>query len=242
MLITISDLYRIQSDRSQQIPSYTHYNPHLQEQLQQVIRQWHLGLPIQPFLDADPMLDELVYQVQTLLPNLFKPSKRLYLHTPISTILNVEAMAHTIQVEVNLGFRHGIPKLVEWGLRSPELNWSDLVKLWTVTQHFAIAPSDLKLIIVALHLDQPAQKMTHIWTDELHQQTQEWLRMQLSAEVPHDPSAVVHEPESDPLWAEIANLEAIAEVIIQYKDSILLRHENRQPISSTVLRPSRTGV
>lgn len=214
MLITISDLYRIQSDRNQHIPSYTHHNSHLQEQLQRVIRQWHLGLPIQPFLDADPVLSELVYQVQTLLPNLFKSSKRLYLHTPIATILNVEDIVHTIQVEVNLGFRHGIPKLVEWGVRSPELNWSDLVKLWTVTQHFAIAPSDLKLIVVALHPEQMAQKMVREWTDDLHQQTHEWLMMQLSSEVPHDPSAVVNEPESDPLWSEIANLEAIAEVVI----------------------------
>jgi hypothetical protein len=214
MLITISDLYRIQADLNQQIPSYAHHNPHLQEQLQRVIRQWHLGLPIQPFLDADPVLDELVYQVQTLLPNLFKPNKKLYLHTPISTILNVEAMAHTIQVDVNLGFRHNIPKLVEWGLRSPELNWSDLVKLWTVTQHFAIAPSDLKLIVVALHPDQMAQKIVHEWTDELHQQTQEWVMRQLSVNEKHPQSAAVHESESDPLWETIANLEAIAEVVI----------------------------
>jgi hypothetical protein len=214
MLITISDLHRIQSDCSQHIPSYADHNSHLQEQLQRVIRQWHLGLPIQPFLDADPVLDELVCQVQTLLPNLFKPNKKLYLHAPISTILNVEDMAHTIQVEVNLGFRHGIPKLVEWGLRSPELNWSDLVKLWTVTQHFAIAPSDLKLIVVALHPDQMAQKMMQGWTDELHQQTQEWLTMQLSVNEKHPQSAVVHEPESDPLGSEITNLEAIAEVVI----------------------------
>ncbi|MEX0269012.1 hypothetical protein AB3R30_07710 [Leptolyngbyaceae cyanobacterium UHCC 1019] len=214
MLITISDLYRIQSDRNQQIPSYTHHNSHLQEQLQRVIHQWHLGLPIQPFLDTDPMLDQLVYKVQTLLPNLFKPNKKLYLHKPIYTILNVEDMPHTIQVEVNLGFRYGIPKLVEWGIRSPELNWSDLVKLWTVTQHFAIAPSELKLIVIALHSDQMAQKMVHEWTDELHQQTQEWIMMQLSAEVPHDPSAVVHKSQNDPLWAAISNLEAISEVMI----------------------------
>ncbi len=214
MLITISDLHRIQSDRNQHIPSYTHHNPHLQEQLQRVIQQWHLGLPIQPFLDADPVLDELIYQVQTLLPNLFKPNKKLYLHKPIYTILNVEDMAHTIQVDANLGFRHGIPKLFEWEVRSPKLNWSDLVKLWTVTQHFAIAPSDVKLIVVALHPDQIAQKMTHGWTDDLHQQTQEWLMMQLSVNEKHPQSAVVHEPEVDPLWATITNLEAIAEVMI----------------------------
>jgi hypothetical protein len=214
MLITISDLDRIQSDRNQQIPSYTHHNPHLQEQLQRVIRQWHLGLPIQPFLDADPVLDQLVHQVQIALPNLFKPNKKLYLHTPITTIFSVEEMAQTIQVEVNLGFRHGIPKLVEWGLRSPELNWSDLVKLWTVTQHFAIAPSDLKLIIVALHLDQPAQKITHRWNDDLHQQTQEWLMMQLLGDTLHPQPTVNHEPQNASVWSEIANLEAIAEVVI----------------------------
>jgi len=214
MLITISDLHRIQSDRNQHIPSYAHHNSHFQEQLQRVIRQWHLGLPIQPFLDADSVLDESVYQVQTLLPNLFKPNKKLYLHTPIFTILNVEAMAHTIQVDVNLGFRHGVPKLVEWGLRSPELNWSDLVKLWTVTQYFAIAPSDVKLIVVALHPDQMAQKIVHEWTDDLHQQTQEWVMMQLLGEVPHDPSDARNESESDPLRAAISNLEAIVEVVI----------------------------
>ncbi|MDX2241575.1 MAG: hypothetical protein NW224_12900 [Leptolyngbyaceae cyanobacterium bins.302] len=214
MLITISDLHRIQSDRNQQISSYADRNSHLQEQLQQVIHQWHLGLPIQLFLDADPVLAQLVYQVQTLLPNLFKPNKKLYLHTPISTILNVEAIAHTIQVDVNLGFRHGIPKLFEWGVRSPELNWRDLVKLWTVAQHFAIAPSDLKLIVIALHPDQMAQKVVHIWNDELHQQTQEWLMMQLSVDENQSQATVVNEHESDPLWAAISNLEAIAEVVI----------------------------
>lgn len=214
MLITISDLHRIQADRNQQISSYAHQNPHLQKQLQLVIRQWHLGLPIQPFLDADPVLDQLVHQVQTALPNLFKPNKKLYLHTPISTILNVEAITHTIQVDVNLGFRHGIPKLLEWGVRSPELNWSDLVKLWTVTQHFAIAPSDLKLIVIALHPNQPAQKIVHEWTDDLQQQTQEWLMMQLAGDTFHPQLAVVHEPEMDLVESTIANLEAIAEVML----------------------------
>lgn len=175
MLITLSDLRKLQSsepDGLSPLPFAT-----LQDQLQLIMRQLHLDLPIQPLLDADPMLDHLVREVQAALPSALRSGKRLQLHYPIAAPLDNQTY---VEVTVNVGFRHGTLKLFEWALRQPALHWSDRVQLWAATKHFEQHPSDVTLIVVALQPDQPTRKSVHHWTTELHQQTEQWLISLLS--------------------------------------------------------------
>jgi len=65
---------------------------------------------------------------------------------------------HYAAYPVNLGFQQGIPKLFEWALRKPNLNWSDRVKLWAITKHFDLPPKTVKLIVVALSRHRPGEQ------------------------------------------------------------------------------------
>jgi hypothetical protein len=176
MLITLSDLQKMRSAKTLKRVSSDQPPPvQLQDWLQILIRQLHLNLPVQPFLDNDPLLHRLTQEVQTALPKLFNPKKRVQLQTSIAAPLSIEEAQLFIQVQVNLGFKQGVPKLFEWALRSPRLNWSDRVKLWAATEHFNLQPETLKLVVVALHRHQPAQTAVHSWNRRLHRQTQRGL-------------------------------------------------------------------
>lgn len=210
MLITLSDLQKLQSsDLSGLFPSPF---AALQDRLQLVIRQLHLNLPAQPLLESDPTLHHLVREVQTVLPNALRPGKQLRLDYSITAPLCDQFF---VEVNVNIGFRHGKSKLFEWAIRQPHLTWSDRVKLWVTTKHLEVHPDDVMLIIVALHPDQSAQKIVIHWNTELHEQTERWLFSLLSKScqsVVPMPSTTV--PYSKEITDVLKNLEAIEEVPI----------------------------
>ena len=208
MLITLSDLCKLQSselDGLSPSPFAT-----LQDRLQLVLRQLHLNLPVQALLEAEPVLDHLVREVQAALPSALRSSKRLQLHYPIAAPLDNQTY---VEVTVNVGFRHGTLKLFEWALRQPALHWSDRVQLWAATKHFGRYPSDVMLVVVALQPDRPAQKIVHHWTTALHEQTEQWLISLLSKNyqptVPIPSVSVTHSPA---ITAVLKHLEAIEEV------------------------------
>lgn len=210
MLITLSDLRKLQSsglDGLSPSPFST-----LQDHLQLVIRQLHLNLPVEPLLQADPALHHLVCEVQASLPNALRPGRRLQLNHPIAALLNDQTY---VRVEVNVGFRQGQLKLFEWAIRQPHLTWSDRVKLWVTTKYFQLHPNDVTLIVVALHLDQLAQKMVYHWNAELHEQTERWLFSLLSESCQSTVSiSSTTEPYSNEITDVLKNLEAIEEVPI----------------------------
>ena len=200
MLITLSDLQKMRSAKTLKRVSLAQPPPaQLQDWLQTLIRQLHLNLPVQPFLDNDPLLNRLAQEVQNSLPNLFNPKKRVQLQTSIAAPLKVKQEQLFIQVQANLGFKQGIPKLFEWALRSPRLNWSDRVKLWAVTKHFNLQPETLKLVVVALHRHQPAQTVVHSWNRRRHHQTQR----ELVAMLVHDAQDSIASPNQNEISAEV---------------------------------------
>lgn len=210
MLLTLSDLRKVQSselDGLSPSPFAT-----LQDRLQLVLRQLHLNLPVQALLEAEPVLDHLVREVQAALPSALRSGKRLQLHYPIAAPLDDQTY---VEVNVNVGVRHGTLKLFEWALRQPALHWSDRVQLWAATKHFERHPNDVTLIVIALQPDQPAQKSVHHWTTELHQQTEQWLisllseGCQLTVPIPS-----VSATDSQASTNILKHLEAIEEVPI----------------------------
>lgn len=208
MLITLSDLCKLQSSELDGLPPSPFAT--LQDQLQLVLRQLHLNLPVQALLEAEPVLDHLVREVQAALPSALCSGKRLQLHYPIAALLDNQTY---VEVTVNVGVRRGTLKLFEWALRQPTLHWSDCVQLWAATKHFGRHPSDVMLIVVALQPDRPAQKIVHHWNAELHQQTEQWLVSLLSESCqPTVPIPSVSVTYSPAITAVLKHLEAIEEV------------------------------
>lgn len=173
MLLTIADFQTLQPPlRSSRFQS-------LQKQLQLAIRQQHMGLPIQALLDNDPALRSLVEEVQCSLPNALQTSRRLKLQHPISAHLFDQVY---MQIEINVGFHQGFPKLFEWAIRKPELNWVDQIKLWAATQHYEVAPNQVKLIVLVLHPNRRVKKVMHYWNEEQQERTARALLAQLDAQ------------------------------------------------------------
>lgn len=200
MLLTIADFQAshppLQSSRFQ----------FLQEQLQLAIRQQQMGLPIQPLLDNDLTLRSLVEQVQEALPKTLQSNKKLKLQHPISAHLCDRVY---VQVEIHVGFHHGFPKLFEWSIREPELNWVDRIKLWAATQHYEVDPNQVRLIVLALHPDRPVKKAMHCWNEELQASTTQTLLTQLKAQSSAEPIDPSNQASIDTI-----DLSSIREVVL----------------------------
>ncbi len=220
MLLTLSDLRRLRATNHASIQPLPKVYPddqpttaQLQERLQLLIHQHHLKLPIQPLLDNDPLLKRLMQDVQTALPQCFRPKKRLRLHTAIAAPLMIAEDPIYIEVTVNLGFRRGNPKLLEWALRKPDLTWSDRVKLWVITKHFDLQPEAVKLIVVALRRHRPTQTVVYRWHRLLHKQTERWLQQLVAAALAPQPApSMPMNPVRQTDLHPFIDLEAIEEV------------------------------
>ena len=178
----------------------------LYKQLDLVIKQKRLGLNVQPLLKADPLLNHCLEQLESLLVGIFEPNRKLFID---STLTNQLTQDYTISIHTNIGMVKGFPRLIEWGIRMPQLNWQDRVKLWVATRYFQVKPHKLKLTVLALHPHQEAAKYTHRWSSEQQKQTENYLRKLLSSQIkPSPPKAPVSK------WNQLTNLEEIPEVPI----------------------------
>lgn len=169
----------------------------LQDRLMLVMRQAQLGLDYCPMVATDPKLARLIGQLQGVMPqSLSTPRRYLHLGMELQAPLTVEGEGVRVQVSVNVGYRQGLPKLLDWAIRRPEITQSDRVKLWVATQHFqqvlGIAPGQLKLVVVALNLKHPPQTMVIPWHPRQQHQTGVWIQQQLLRQ-PSTPITV--EPE-----------------------------------------------
>ena len=183
------------------VPSY------LQEQLQLLVQQKRLELPIQPLLDANPLLATWIEQLEQLFPNLFNPKKKLAIGLPITSRLKVtDNNCCLVETPINVGISKGKPKLFDWSARYPTINWQDQVKLWAATQYFQINPEQLTMIVFALHPTEPPQKLHLTWDTNLNRQTTEWLiELLISDKSPN------HQPASTTA-SELLDIENIDEI------------------------------
>ncbi|GAC1450395.1 MAG: hypothetical protein NVS2B14_14290 [Chamaesiphon sp.] len=61
--------------------------------------------------------------------------------------------------------------MIEWGIRSPRLNLSDRIKLWTTCEYFSLSPDDIDLMVLAVHPEFPPQMKIFNWDLERHKET-----------------------------------------------------------------------
>lgn len=183
----------------------------MQRRLLTVIEQAQMGLDYDLVLQEDPDLQLLVNQVNALMPSTFTAKRRhLRLNRQLQGQLILNGQSHWIKATVNLGYRRGVPKLIDWAVRRPRLTRSDSVKLWVTAEHFRrdqrLSLNKLKLVVIALNPAQYPQALTISWNHRLHQQAQEWIIKQLL----DDGKPMLTNPEfADPL-----DLSQIPEVAI----------------------------
>ncbi|XWK88754.1 MAG: hypothetical protein U7127_01435 [Phormidium sp.] len=184
-LLTLSDFQPIKSHKSTSslVPS------HIQQQFQLLVKQVLMGLPVEPILDNYPQFQQWVRSLKELAPSLFVPHKKLFVDLTITARLewksenaNNNSSFPLIEVQTNVGIIKGRTRLFEWGIRHPNLSYSDRIKLWVATEHFQVNPDEMQLIVLALHPTKTAQKVVFNWDSKQHKLTRNWLvkRMNLS--------------------------------------------------------------
>ncbi|KAM3109423.1 hypothetical protein [Phormidesmis sp. 146-33] len=212
-LFTLADLHQIHQSQQPLLGLCTHdsefgFDSADAANFQLLMKQLFLGLPVQPLLDAHPLIDRWVAEVQELLPEIFQGRKKLWIDAPMIVPLTTDDTPIFIQVHANYGLRQGIPRLYEWAMRPAKLTWQDAVRLWVATTNYAIPPEKLSLIVLAIHPSRSAQKLRLQWDQEQQEQTQQWL-MQLLTQPAIFPCRDVHRGDNTSL---LLNLDAIPEV------------------------------
>jgi hypothetical protein len=147
-----------------------------QKNLQLVIKQIFLGLPVKPLLDAHPQINQWVDQMRSLVPEIFTLKKdKLLIDAHFSTALQLDNDNAVIEISTNVAFEKKSVRLIEWAIRQPRLNWYDKVKLWVTSEYLMVTPEQLQLTILALHPKQVAKKHEIYWNQQQHEETQQWL-------------------------------------------------------------------
>jgi hypothetical protein len=187
-LLTLSALHEIVNSNSTTntsplVPAY------IQEQLQLAVKQMLMGLPVEPILDNNPLIQQWVNELKELSPSLFVPHKKLLPDIPLTAKVDLNSSLLTnlnqkyypqhqfkiIEVRAHIGIVKGKPRLFEWAIRHPILSWQDRVKLWVAAEYFKIQPQELQLIVLALHPTRAAQKVSFSWDRRQHRQIKNWL-------------------------------------------------------------------
>ncbi|MDF5732601.1 MAG: hypothetical protein PUP92_32555 [Rhizonema sp. PD38] len=149
---------------------------HEQKNLQLVIKQIFLELPVKPLLDAHPQINQWVDQVRSLIPEIFTLKKdKLLIDAHFSAALQLNDNKAVIDISTNAAFGKKSVRLIEWAVRQPRLNWYDKVKLWVTSEYLMIPPEQLQLTILALHPKQAAKKYEIYWNQKQHEKTKKWL-------------------------------------------------------------------
>ncbi|MBD2771297.1 hypothetical protein [Iningainema tapete] len=169
--LTISDIGILLNSKT--LASPANYD---QKNLQLVIKQIFLELPVKPLLEAHPQINQWVEQVRAQVPEIFTLKKdKLLIDAHFSAALQLNEDNAVIEINTNVAFEKKSVKLIEWAIRQPRLNWYDKVKLWVTSEYLMIPPEQLQLTILALHSKQAAKKHEIYWNQKQHEETQQWL-------------------------------------------------------------------
>ncbi len=116
-----------------------------QQQFQQLVRQKRMGLNIEPLLNSQ--LAVWLEQLESFIPGIFDPRKKIYLDTRWQAQLQLEEVSHWLSVPINVGVVKNKVRLYEWRIGSAELIWSDRVKLWIACNYLQYPPEKLVIVI-----------------------------------------------------------------------------------------------
>jgi hypothetical protein len=217
-MIYLSDIYqKIQEQSGQFLPSFqvsesSKISHSLQQQFQLIVKQKQLELPVESLLSSNSLLADWIAKLEQLIPGLFKSNKKLYLDCPLTAKLPLNRKhCHWLQVPVNLAIIRNKIRLLEWVIRSPQLNWQDRVKLWVTCESLKLNPNDLAIIICAFYPERHPKKVIIYWREKEHRKTQRFLQRLLCD---RSVNSFNHSLEANSLPPHLLNLDEIPEVPI----------------------------
>ncbi len=154
-IITLKELVLLHQERFSTLGNYQNSELSIQQQqFQLLVRQKRMGLNIEPLLN--PQLSNWLKQLESFVPGIFEPGKKIYLNTRWKAQLKLDTTNYWLEVPINAGVVKNQVRLYEWKIGSVELNWRDRaslalrgprsgslrdrVKLWVACRYLILNP------------------------------------------------------------------------------------------------------
>ena len=180
-IITLKELFLLNQERFSSLGNYQTSELSIQQQqFQLLVRQKRMGLDIEPLLD--PQLTSWLKQLESFVPGIFEPGKKIYLHTRWKAQLQLDTTNYWLEVTLNAGVVKNQVRLYEWRIGSIELNWRERVKLWVACRYLNYQPENLMLVICAFSPNHHGQINKIRWDKENDCATEKELKSFLNQE------------------------------------------------------------
>ncbi|MDJ0690180.1 MAG: hypothetical protein QNJ41_16915 [Xenococcaceae cyanobacterium MO_188.B32] len=207
-VITLKELIFLNRQRSSPLGNFqTSELSRQQQQFQLLVRQKRMGLNIEPLLDRQLAL--WLEQLSSFIPGIFESRKKIYLGSRWKAQLKVDSDNHWLEVPINAGVVHNKVRLYEWRIGSPELNWSDRVKLWVSCQYLQYRPEDLWMVICTFSPDCNGHIKKMCWNQKDYYALELELKSLL---LKKDEISKVSQDEVDKYHSLITNIDEIEEI------------------------------
>ncbi|MGB5714733.1 MAG: hypothetical protein WBM44_27925 [Waterburya sp.] len=144
-VITLKELVSLHRQCYSPLGNFQASERSIQQQFQQLVRQKRMGLNIKPLLN--PQLAIWLEQLESFIPGIFDPRKKIYLDTRWQAQLQLEQVSHWLSVPINAGVVKNKVRLYEWRIGSAELSWHERVKLWIACNYLQYPPEKLVIVI-----------------------------------------------------------------------------------------------
>ncbi len=207
-VITLKELVDLNRQRSSPLGNFqTSDRAIQQQQFQLLVRQKRMGLNIEPLLN--PQLALWLEQLASLIPGIFEPRKKIYLGSRWKAQLQIGKDNYWLEVPINAGVVKNKVRLYEWRIGSPELNWSDRVKLWVACRYLQYRPEDLKLVICAFSSEHNSHVQKMCWNKKDYRALELELKSLL---LKKDEISKVSQDNVDKYHSLITNIDEIEEI------------------------------
>ena len=180
-IITLKELVLLNQERFSSLGNYPTSELSIQQQqFQLLVRQKRMGLNIEPLLD--PQLASWLKQLESFVPGIFEPGKKIYLNTRWKAQIQLDPANYWLEVPINAGVVKNQVRLYEWRIGSIELNWRERVKLWVACRYLNYQPENLMLVICAFSPNHHGQINKIRWDKENDCATEKELKSVLNQE------------------------------------------------------------
>lgn len=177
-----------------------------QQQFQQLVRQKRMGLNIEPLLNSQ--LAVWLEQLESFIPGIFDPHKKIYLDTRWQAQLQLEEVSHWLWVPINAGVVKNKVRLYEWRIGSAELSWHERVKLWIACNYLQYPPKKLVIVICGFSPQLNGRVTKTRWNERDYNAIEEELKLLLAEDTSKATSNFSKYPDY------IFNIDEIEEVQI----------------------------
>ena len=177
-----------------------------QKQFQLLVKQKRMGLDVDPLLTKP--LSIWLEQLESFIPGIFDPRKKIYLDTRWQARLILEKADYRLEVPINAGVVKNKVRLYEWRIGSADLIWSDRVKLWVACNFLQYPPEKLVIVICAFSGDRDSRVIKIRWNERDYKAIEGELKLLLA----EDTSKATLNPSEYPDY--VFNIDEIEEVQI----------------------------